>query len=332
MFIVLLTLTVASPFCFADFTDNFRWSVDASARLNNNIATDNTSQIYALGFDSHKVFTSANGDIGYAVGQLYFTQLSNQRPFPFMFDSADDSQFVVREAHLNYTAYSSWRPNIRIGHFTLPFGLEESIATNGRLLDYYHGMNLGTKLDWGIGVNKVLKHMEYNVSYTLGGKDDPKSVNGSHIISGRVGSLSHKDFIIGLSYLNGELDNIQRKRLAIDWQYYWTTWGLLGEFALGDNKNNRPTGNTTNDSEWQKEKYSLIEINKTSFNQQLKLYSQFIFIDKDNQKHTDRLVNIGLSYQLSQKFELSLSSRKQFNQPTSAKKQNLFRFQARYRY
>ncbi len=332
LFVTLLALLLFILPCNANFTDNFRWSLDASARFNDNAALDVSSRIYAFGFDSHKVFTSANGDIGYAVGQLYFTKLSNQFPVPFMFDSKDDNKFIVREAHINYTASSSWLPNIRLGHFTLPFGLEESIATNGRLLDYHHGMNLGTKLDWGIGLNKVLNNMEYSVSYTLGGKDDPKSVNGSKVISGRIGSLSHADFIVGLSFYHAELDNIKRKRLAIDWQYYWTTWGLLGELAIADQQDNKSTSNPMNTSAWQQEKYSLIEINKKSIDQQLKIYSQFIFIDKEFEQNTRRLMNIGLSYQLSREFEISLSSRKQFNQPVSGKKQDLFRLQARYRY
>ncbi len=157
---------------YADFSDNLRVSLDGSARLNNNIAENNTSRIYALGLDTHKVFSSANGDIGYAVGQLYLTKLSNQTPYSSLFNSPDDKQFVIREAHLNYTAGPQWLPNIRVGHFTLPFGVEASIDTNGRLLDYNHGKNLGTKLDWGLGFNKVLTHVEYEFSYTLGGKNE----------------------------------------------------------------------------------------------------------------------------------------------------------------
>ena len=64
---------------YADFSDNLRVSLDGSARLNNNIAENNTSRIYSLGLDTHKVFSSANGDIGYAVGQLYLTKRGYRR-------------------------------------------------------------------------------------------------------------------------------------------------------------------------------------------------------------------------------------------------------------
>jgi len=322
VFITLL-MTVIVP-CYADFTQNLRWSLDASIRLNQNEALDNTSRIYALGLDTHKVFTLSKGDIGYGVGQVYYTKLSNHIPIPFLFTSKDDSEFIIREAHLNYTAGPNWLPNIRLGHFTLPFGLEESIDTNGRLLDYYHGKNLGTKLDWGLGFNKVTSQVEYSVSYTLGGKNKAKSVDGSYAVTGRIGSLSHLDFVIGLSFFDGEIDGISRKRVALDWQYYWGTWGLLGELALGEN-NKQSQG-------WLKEKYSLLELNKTSINEQLKLYSQFVIRDRDNQASTDKLINIGFSYQFNNQLELSMSGAKQINAPSMGKKQQLARVQIRVRY
>jgi len=309
---------------YGDFTDNLRVSLDGSARLNVNNASNNTSRIYALGLDTHKVFSSDNGDIGYAVGQLYLTKLSNQTPFSFLFNSPDDKQFIIREAHLNYTASPNWLPNIRVGHFTLPFGLEASIDTNGRLLDYHHGKNLGTKLDWGIGLNKVLSNVEYEISYTLGGKNEPKTIDGSYVTSGRIGSLSHHDFIIGLSFLDAKTDNIRRKRIAIDWQYYWQTWGLLGEIAFGKDDKYQ--------NQWQKERYSLLELNKTLISEQLKLYGQYIITDRENDNKSQQLLNIGISYQVNNGLELSLSSRNQVDTPESGNKQDLVRFQLRYRY
>lgn len=326
MSIFITTLMLLSIPSYGGFTDNLRVSLDGSARLNKNITAKNTSRIYALGLDTHKIFNSVSGDIGYVVAQLYFTKLSNQTPFPFLFDSADDNKFVVREAHLNYTAGPNWLPNIRVGHFTLPFGLEESIDTNGRLLDYYHGKNLGTKLDWGLGLNKVLSKVEYNISYMMGGKDEPKIVNDSYIYSGRIGSLSHLNFIIGLSFLNANIDNIKRKRLAIDWQYYWRTWGFFGEIALGKDDSLQ--------QKWRKEQYGLFELNKMSNDHRLKLYSQYIITDFEGNNNTHQLINIGMSYQVDAALELSLSSRRQLNTPETGtgKKLNLVRFQLRYRY
>lgn len=321
---LFLFLASMSMTCYANFSQNLRWSLDGSFRLNLNEALDNTSRIYFLGLDTHKVFTSPTGDIGYGVGQVYYTKLSNHIPVPFLFTSKDDSDFIIREAHLNYTAGPNWLPNIRIGHFTLPFGLEESIDTNGRLLDYYHGKNLGSKLDWGLSLNKVINHLEYNVSYTLGGKDKAKSVDGSYAVTGRIGSLSHLDFVFGLSAFNAKIDGVSRKRIALDWQYYYATWGILGELAIGEN-NNQLQG-------WQEEKYSLVELNNTTINNQLKLYSQFIFRDRESNKSADKLINIGFSYQVNTQFELSMSGGMQINTPASGEKKQLARVQLRYRY
>ena len=112
---LLLSLLITLSFeCFADFNRNLRWSLDASARLNHNKAIDNTSRIYALGIDIHKVFNRSSGDMGYGVGQVYYTKLSNQIPVPFLFDSKDDGDFIIREAHLNYTDTANWLSLIHI--------------------------------------------------------------------------------------------------------------------------------------------------------------------------------------------------------------------------
>ena len=76
-YLLVCLLLVLNFDCFADFTKNLRWSLDGSARLNLNDAIDNTSRIYALGLDTHKVFTGVDGDVGYGVGQVYYTKLSN---------------------------------------------------------------------------------------------------------------------------------------------------------------------------------------------------------------------------------------------------------------
>jgi len=272
--------------------------------------------------DTHKVFTGKNGNIGYAVAQLYWTKLDNHQPVPFMFNSANDQKFIIREAHINYTATGNMLPNIRLGHFTLPFGLENSLDTNGRLLDYNLGANLGTKLDWGLGLNKVHDHFKYTVSYTLGGKDDPKQVNGSHLLTGRISSLEHNDFVFGASFYHGKLDNQNRERYGIDLKYYLENWGLLAEIAKGNKylENNIKI----------MQSYRLIEINRSSFNDQWKLYSQLIF-NKENSLKTKTAL-LGIRYQANKNLETSLQFKKKISAPAQGKETSLFRVQIRYRY
>jgi len=306
----------------AEFSDNLRWSVDASIRLNKFNLPSRTSKIFFLGIDTHKVFTSKYGDVGYAVAQLYWTKLDNHQPVPFMFDSPDDQKFIIREAHINYTATGNTLPNIRLGHFTLPFGLENSLDTNGRLLDYNLGANLGTKLDWGIGLNKVHDHFKYTISYTLGGKDDPKQVDGSHLVTGRISSLAHHDLVFGASFYHGKLDNKDRERYGIDLKYYLENWGLLAELAKG---NKYLENNTKVD-----QSYGLIELNRSSLNDQWKLYSQLIF-NKDNAIKTKTAL-FGIRYQANKNFETSLQFKKKIKAPDEGKETSLFRVQLRYRY
>lgn len=308
--------------CYAEFSNNLRWSLDASLRINAFNVPNRTSKIYFMGLDSHKVFTGKYGDIGYAVAQIYWTKLENHQPVPFMFRSTNDQQFIVREAHINYTKTGNLLPNIRLGHFTLPFGLENSIDTNGRLLDYNLGANLGSKLDWGIGLNKVHNYFKYTVSYTLGGKDDPKQVDGSHLLTGRISSLAHHDLVLGLSFYHGELDNVNRERYSIDVKYYLENWGFLAEIAKGNKY-------LKNDAKVD-QNYTLIEFNRSSINNQWKLYSQLILNKNNDVKSKTAL--FGIRYQANGSFETSLQFKKKIEVPAEGKKTSLFRIQLRYRY
>jgi len=314
----LYILIIIPNLAFAEINDNLRWSIDASARYNDFSIPKKTSQIYFLGLDTHKVFSNSDGDFAYSVMQFYFTKLSNQIPYPFMFDSPDDAKVIVREAHINYLTTDKWVPNIRLGHFTMPFGLEDSNDTNGRLLDYGHGSNLGTKLDWGVLLNKVHDHFEYKVSYSLGGKDDPKSVDGSYLFTGRISTLSHEDYIFGLSFYYGELDNTDRQRVAFDMQYYYSTWGVKAELAQGQ----------INDDD---ERYLLLELNKQSIDDSNKIYAQFVYKDRDSFTKAQNQAVIGLSFQLNTELEASLEYKKQLKEINDAKS-GLFRAQIRYRF
>jgi hypothetical protein len=58
----------------------------------------------------------------------------------------------------------------------------------------------------------VVSQVEYSVSYTLGGKDKDKdkakAVDGSYAISGRIGSLSQLNVVVGLSFFTRKINNV----------------------------------------------------------------------------------------------------------------------------
>jgi len=304
----------------ANWTDNLRWSIDNSARLNINNTNNITSRNYFMGLDTHKIFNDQNKDIGYSVVQLYYTKLSNQRPFPFMFRHADDGQFIVREAHYNFLSNrNNLMPNIRVGHFTLPFGLEDSQDTNGRLLDYGHGKNLGTKLDWGLLANKVHNDFEYKLSYSLGGKDDPKSKDGSYIITARISTLSHLDFNFGFSVYKAKLDSKERERIALDMKYHFYQWTIKSELASGSTDDNDVN-------------YWLFELNRFSLNEQWKLYLQYIFEDKHQKIQSDQKIVLGTRYTPDNHWDFSMQLKHQFQHPESKDELKLLQAQLRYRF
>jgi len=318
---LLIFAIVSLPrFALANFTDNFRWSIDNSARLNVNDTSNITSRNYFVGLDTHKVFSDQNRDVGYSVIQLYFTKLSNQTPFPFMFRHPDDNQIIIREAHYNFlTNRNSLMPNIRVGHFTLPFGLEDSQDTNGRLLDYGHGKNLGTKLDWGVLVNKVHKNFEYKLSYSLGGKDDPKSKEDSYIVTARISTLSHLDFNFGFSFFKASLDNKERERIALDMKYHYYQWTVKNELALG----------STDDND---NKYWLFELNRLNVTEQWKVYLQYVFDDVQNKNQSDQKLIFGTRYTPDNHWDISLQLKQQIQHPENKDELELLQAQLRYRF
>ncbi len=80
---LLISLMLFYAPCYADFSQNLRWSLDASARLNHNESIDNTSRIYALGLDAHKVLVSLLEILATGLGN--FITLSCQIICPYLF-------------------------------------------------------------------------------------------------------------------------------------------------------------------------------------------------------------------------------------------------------
>ena len=132
--------------------ENLRWKFDVSGRG----VFDDTGYLKSLGFfglDLHKVFTSGNRDVATLLFQPYMTRANDLVPTPPVFDGPDDWELIWRIANVNFKLLQDGALNLRVGHFELPYGLEQTINTNGTLRDYTHGGNFGLKADWGATVN-----------------------------------------------------------------------------------------------------------------------------------------------------------------------------------
>lgn len=216
--------------------DNLRYTIDYSSRANYFSELNELGFMHALGFDVHKVFSEARGDIGTLTAQGYLTRIDNMPMRPGFFDDAHDTEFVYRIFNFNYTATPKYLPNVKLGHFEVPFGLEYSINTNGTLRDYFSGRNLGAKADWGATLNDDLGAFEYELSYsTGGGQDFEADDSSSYITAGHISSSRDNDIVLGLSFYEANLKGLDRDRIGIDVKWYRGLHAIYFEASAGKN-------------------------------------------------------------------------------------------------
>ena len=217
---------------------NYRIAFDTSSRYSESLRDSNDSWAHFIGLDLHKVFSSADGDIGTLVFQPYLTRLSNVKNPPFFFDDGDDWELVWRIANFNYTGLSRGGFNLRVGHFEIPFGLEQNIDTNGTLRQYTFS-DRAIKVDWGVTVNGKYLGIDYEVAMTRGSGNDFTSRHDPYLFSGRVASSAQQNFITGFSWMYGDVLTagraVPRARAGIDIAYYLGPWEFLFEMSGGNN-------------------------------------------------------------------------------------------------
>jgi len=115
--------------------DNLRFTVDVAVRPTYFGPTGDFGNATFIGIDLHKVITSDDGDIGTLTLQPFLTRIDNiQNAQQSIFEDRHDWALNWRIFNFNFTKYGKGKTNFRIGHFELPFGLEQSVNTNGTLL------------------------------------------------------------------------------------------------------------------------------------------------------------------------------------------------------
>jgi hypothetical protein len=246
---------------------NLRLTVDLSADAVS--GADGTTVLGTVGVDSHKVFGDRRGDWATVVMQGYWTRADHQsdgRP--------GDTSFMYRIFNINLTRYGRGKFNVRVGHFEVPFGLEQVVNTNGTLRDYMHGHNIGIKADWGVGLNGAWRRGEYEVAWSRGTESSLTAKHGSYLVSGRVGTPSDGNLVFGASALRGKVVDAtsplgvsDRLRLGADVAWYRGAYGLLAESAYGtDGDPERGVRRSVSNS--------LVEVNRTDIADHLTTYLQ----------------------------------------------------------
>ena len=241
-----------SPFVFSSSVDwaflgeNSRGTIDLSSRTSSNLDTGEFSFLHVLGLDIHKVFSSSTADIGTLMFQPYILKLNNVNNPSFIFDDGNDTKLTWRIANFNYTALNQGKFNIRVGHFEVPFGLEYQIDTNGTLRQLTAAQR-GIKTDWGFSVNGILPRFEYEVALTRGSGVELRKKGNPHLFSGRVGTLSNKNTVLGISWLAGDVlaanGVIERKNIGLDASYYYYQWQFMAESSIGKVAGNNTLNN-----------------------------------------------------------------------------------------
>ena len=311
------------------FQSNLRFAVDSSERGIYHTESDEYSRVEALGFDMHKVISNEAGDVGTLLLQGYLTHIDNLSPHPPFFDKNTDTEFVFRIFNFNYKLLPRDQLNIRIGHFEIPFGLEQVINTNGTLRDYIHGPNIGVKADWGISANGSLAMFEYEVAATRGSGNSWKNKGDPYLYSGRIGTYSSNNIAVGLSFLSGEvnpeglvINPKKRDRVGIDLQWYINSFALLAEYSLGE------TGGVDTQS-------SLLEINTTGTNESWLTFLQWINLVTDRvngSKSRSSVLKLGNMWDISSRWDISAQFSHDLEKDTGLLRTNVFAAQVRYRF
>jgi hypothetical protein len=242
------------------FQENLRATLDLSTRISHNDDTNNNHYQHVAGLDLHKVFSNDTGDWATLRAQLYVLRQENGpggAAHPFL-EGADDWELQPRILDVNFTSLGKHIPNIRIGHFEVPFGLEHLINTNGTLHDFRHAQNIGkVKPDWGIALNDDFANWEYEVGITRGTGIEYHSKGDPYIIAGRIGSARDRNFVIGASF--ADINNTrpvvgnsigERERYGFDVQYYYDLFGALAEVSWGENNDGSDIRHTILELNW----------------------------------------------------------------------------------
>ncbi|MGI9294496.1 MAG: hypothetical protein ACR2PS_10995 [Pseudomonadales bacterium] len=303
--------------------ENSRWTLDFSTRPSHDFELDEWSSQWVAGFDYHKVFSTENGDIGTLVFQPYWVQLSNVSNPPPIFDDGDDGELTWRIANFNYTALSRGGFNIRLGHFEVPFGLEQNLDTNGTTRQYTFS-DRGIKADWGVSLNGALPVLDYEVALTRGSGNETNDRDSPYIFAGRVGTPSTANLVVGLSWLHGDIqtaeNSVERRRLGVDVAYYYRQWETLFEVSGGDNEGTDVAN-------------ALLELSWRSKSETLHTYLQVrqSRVDEADGRRNGSSVTFGANWSVFSRIDLSAQWFRELDPLAAPKAAERITLQARYR-
>ncbi len=176
--------------------------------------SDERSQIAgrnSIGFELLKKFSDKKGDWGSTLLQLRFVRydhqyilMNNNKVPPNHVDDTHDWELEFHDAYFKYSGRFKGRLNFGIGHYDVPYGLEQNVDTHSTLIQLISERNIGFKKDWGISMGGQLPEIDYEFAFTRGSGIEYVDRGKNFLLSGRIGTPADENFSIGISGLYGE--------------------------------------------------------------------------------------------------------------------------------
>lgn len=301
------------------FANNARTSIDISARGIH--SQSQNSSLQAIGLDLHKVVSNESGDLGTFVFQPYLLRLDSPTVKSDLFEDNHDWALQWRIANFNYTGLGRGRFNLRIGHFEVPFGLEQVIQTNGTLKQIRSPT--GPKTDWGTSINGTFPQFEYELAYMLGSGNE-WDADSTGVVVGRIGTPKDHHWWLAISYLDGEYQAsgsaLERDRIGVDLGIQLPFgFSILSEQVLGHESN-------------QHFRHTFVELNWRNASEAKHWFAQWREKREviSGVKQDFQSLSLGLRFEPNNQWSLSLMAASSFNTSYS-NHANQFVAQIRYR-
>jgi len=310
------------------WTDNLRFAVDLSYRP---VYSGRSGQIGGRGFagiDLHKVFTDRQGDWGTLTLQAYWNRIDNQPAMRSIFDDDSDFEMEYRIFNFNYTGRGKGKTNYRVGHYEIPFGLEQIVNTNGTLRDFTHNQNFGFKSDWGVTFNGQASGVEYEVGLSRGSGNEWRRRDDPFIVAGRIGTSRDQPVIVGISAFYGDVldyspagGTIERARVGADFTFADEKLIWMGELSAGFEDNDRAYT-------------ALLEADWTDSRETWLAYNQVVLrgFGRDTGWDNELRNSVGIRWTSGQHLALSGQVSHFFDALGSERRGTVLEFQTRYRF
>ncbi len=310
------------------WTDNLRFATDLSIRPVYQGVDGEIGSLAFFGFDLHKVFTDQQGDWGTLTLQPYFARGDNLSLTESTISGSNEFELEYRIFNFNYTRHGKGKTNFRIGHFEIPFGLEQIINTNGTLRDFTHFMNFGIKSDWGVTFNGQNRHVEYELGFSRGSGNEWRRRDDPWVLAGRIGTRQDDPIVLGLSAFHGDVllfdsagGTVQRSRLGADFSFADEKLIYMAEVSTGFEDDLRTYT-------------ALFEVDWTDPRETVLAYSQFVirgFGDKNGWDNEVRN-SLGCRWTPDSKWTYSGQLTHFFDTLDSTRRNSVVELQVRYRF